>query len=574
MNTALLLEGVLDSGGTIIRLVDFIERSGAQHALVYAVIRRGPAQVVRQLQKVTRYGHSDLYTKVLGEVDLPSYRSHNCPFCWRGARLREVWRLSPSAAPWIEERLASLAVVPIAASGATPKPDFTAATDLEYLWRCELAKTVVSERARLANILRERRRKPSEALSLLRTLGRNRPFSALEGDMSRLVLYSALVNEISAAVAMFLLDADIPAHDLELLLTVADDFSPSVLLDTYATMLEKERDPRRAVVLLLHTVFSRRFESHPRLARHAIDQLYLPAVVKIADELSNYWRNVEGGASTATAERLRTYGDLCGGSLHDLEHRINRILRAKRGAVPIRTLIAAWGDVEERLSEIQSTVRGFVGGRTSANGVRELANCAAEIGRIIVDTRELIQTHTHLQTTDGEGLKRFLVSAADAAKSTSARVGAGLQRFRGRLKHLVYDVLQQHQENLRAAGIRFHISFPDGACDVFGEDVDLRSIIDNLVKNVWAESRASEMLARIEIATDDSVTLTIADNGRGLPATFVYGDGLRDVDAAATALGGSFAFADPTVLKLDALYKTAAVVKFVYLPSPYRGGDS
>jgi signal transduction histidine kinase len=568
MDAVIVLESVIDSGGTAIKLIDVAERRGAKIILAYNILRRGPASVVHQLQKVTRYGHADLYTAVLAEVDLPSYRAHNCPVCRRG----EAWqrarsRFAPNEGRAIEPKLAALEPQPFSAALSSSPPDDGDCLDIEMRWRAELAKTLVSERARLRDLLRRRSERPAESLSLLRILGYDVPYLSLDPDLAHIVLYKTLLEEITSATRDFLSEPDsFSLTDLEALLTVADEYCPGVLLDTYPHLV-RHCTGERLQHLLLYSLVSPSLREHPRVAMNAFLQGSSTAEQGLLDALHNYFNGIEKTTMTQANERLQCYLTLRSDILHDLEHRLTRITSVRRRRnVPPRTLLGAWSDVEERVREVQVALRRLTASIMTHPNVSTLIEINATLSTNLAAGRKAVDVHT-AGANDFATFAADMVGTAGAIRVQSQRLERHLAKLSCAFKPLVHDVLQQHIYDLDRHSIKRHINFLPGECQVFGEEVSIRSIVANLIDNVWSKSKARNM--RLDLTADmQSMTasLVIRDDGVGLRPEMRHGTGLRDVAAFATSNGGEFQIVRNSVRMDDVEYVTAAHVTLAMLP--------
>jgi glucose-6-phosphate-specific signal transduction histidine kinase len=116
-----------------------------------------------------------------------------------------------------------------------------------------------------------------------------------------------------------------------------------------------------------------------------------------------------------------------------------------------------------------------------------------------------------------------------------------LEDFKTNIKSVVFDVLQQQTADLKRRGITVAREFPEEACTVFGEDIFVAQILQNLIENVWKSSKASLLKIHANRNNENQLLeLRLLDNGQGLPDSFAFGQGLKVVRANARACCGDF----------------------------------
>ncbi len=116
-----------------------------------------------------------------------------------------------------------------------------------------------------------------------------------------------------------------------------------------------------------------------------------------------------------------------------------------------------------------------------------------------------------------------------------------LENFKTNIKTVAFDVIEQQLDDLKTSGVLVLKDFPDRALTIFGEDILIAQIVQNLIENVWKNSQAKVL--KICFTSDienNRVQALFLDNGIGLTDQFSFGGGLKTVRDNARACCGEF----------------------------------
>jgi len=174
----------------------------------------------------------------------------------------------------------------------------------------------------------------------------------------------------------------------------------------------------------------------------------------------------------------------------------------------------------------------------------EIERERARIARDLHDEVGAHLTRISLLAELAKGNPEHLAGLAEAAHEAVSALDRIVWAVNPRHDHLASFVdytSQRAGELLEAAGIRCRLELPDAA-DARPLPPDFRRqvflMVREAVHNAAKHSGAGEVTLRISPAPD-ALTIRVADNGRGFDPALTTGDGLGNMAARASEIGGA-----------------------------------
>jgi len=492
MDAIVVIDDALVSGNTFFDIYDLAEQEGKGHIFAYVLIKRGPDDRARRFEKISEYGHWKIHARYLTDVEIPTYRSQDCPVCEKLAELEILQEEFPNDnlfSQFLQGEISKLTPLEVNVVTAEEMKDTEVAyvdryQTLKLRWKLEFAKKEMAARKELHNIVRGHRDRPTDTLSLFKVIFKERR-SFLEDDTARQMLfYDTFAADIVTACHYFLANAaKVSDEDFEstvcLLSFLDDDFRAENMLD----------------------------------------------------------------------DRLAWFTSLTGGVLHEVGH-LEATLSAHLDSVPIddSKVYRSWAEFHGHILKALPLLRKFSGNHTSSMISGELyANAAAielqlkEADRTLTGFAEASERASEKELSDLRRNLKTHVSRIFALVTGPKGTNQLLQSFKTGVKSVIFDVLVQQQADLERSQIKVVRVLPEEECTVFGEDIFIGQILQNLIDNVWKKSGAS--ILEIQIVRDEpngQLRLHLLDNGVGLTESFAFGQGLKLSKKFARACCGEF----------------------------------
>ena len=238
-------------------------------------------------------------------------------------------------------------------------------------------------------------------------------------------------------------------------------------------------------------------------------------------------------------------------------------LQARRLAQPLERLTAAARALGDGQFTINSPRSGIV---EVDDAGAALVRTAARLGQVRERERSFARDVSHQLRTPLAGLLLGLENALDRdAAADRAALRKALERGR-RLETIIDDllaltrpgaappsmideVLADTQERwhgvLADRGRRLVVRIPPRGTPVDAPAAALRQIVDVLVDNALRHGEGTVTVEAVDVADGAGVTLTVADEGRGLPGRRTDGVGLPLATTLAAAAGALLALPEP-----------------------------
>lgn len=555
LGAVILLDDAFVSGDSLLRAYDVVERRGARLILAYVLVKRGNEYLARRLEKITRYGSAEVQIRYLADVEIPAYTEQDCPICKWSSDLLKLKDALPkddlleSHVGWEIGKAAPLPVELVFAEGRFETSSERSDVRLRMRWRLELAKRKPGPRKELATIVRRFNLAPNEPTHfmqvscLLQVLAREQHIFLIDRRVRDDIFY--FTHDIVIACRWIIENAtEITSDIFGATLTVVRAFDEEYLIGNLHRLYESTVSSRdKFAQVTLHTFLSRRAREYPGMVANVLEKLLLNSggapVEQTIDILWRHWRNEEERALERKNSRLICFKELSGGTLHEIGHlRENVEAAAMAGYVDPDQLSTDWLAFSEHVTRILPLLRGCIG----SNVTRELQDkMQSKIAAIDFQLRQA----RGLFLGAGDGTDRLagshILLAADQLRQCADRiidliytvpdnVASLLGNLKTNVKTIASRIIQQQQKDLRQAGIRVVRDFPEGACLVFGEEVHVGQIFQNLIENVWKYSGGTllEIAARVH-PDKERIDLVFLDDGRGIPDANPAGHGLRIV---------------------------------------------
>jgi hypothetical protein len=439
-DAAIIVDDAFETGDTVLRIIDLVERLSFSFIMVFPLIRRGSEDFGRRLTKISRYGMANLHFRFLAEATIPTYPAHGCPAC----RNLEEWSL-------LAEKLGQCRLIRYLVKRQTERllPKSVSAISHEQLllplgesdndhamlgdlrWRLEIARIVPSERDFFLEIYGERRPIPRMRVLLLKVLSHDRFIEGLSEQertsifsaelRQRIVKYAATLvgqldkagrdlEEIDAALCLLLnLDPDAFHIQLREALTKAFGESVEALAWIIGFTVRKEHKIQFATRVLGDLALLDKLCTENDERRELIDGALA------------LWRARQDEINNLRADRVAVYRELVGGRLHEISHLKEELIgRTQELTVDIEAIERSWDALEQEMRErILPLLRSFGRNEMSNNVLRarfydtvDALRFQLEEGRNVVD--ELVRSKTALPRSSQDEMTSILASRLGA----------------------------------------------------------------------------------------------------------------------------------------------------------------
>jgi adenine/guanine phosphoribosyltransferase-like PRPP-binding protein len=590
-----LLDDAADSGDTLFRLLDIAERAGATCVLGYVLIKRGTQYVARRLEKTRQYGRTEVQIRFLAEAEIPSYSDDNCPVCQEIRELSDLLRQfssTPRLSQALRSKIDQLRVTPVSIithEQTTRLPEQYTTLEqykLLYRWHLEMAKEDPAARHSLAKVVREHQDERQKTVAFFSLLAAERIPSRLEHPWFTTIFYATFQEEIVRACRdLIACHNELSEDALAATLYVSEVFDTDSAMTNCATLLEHlPVHSRYFLEVVIHSLHSKVLNDYPAILKSLFQELRLRAPEnadvdssRLFHDLAQFWAKKESNVDTDMRKRLKCYQELRGGRFHEIGHlRDSIVFCSETDPTDFDGLLRDWNVLRDEVGDIVGFVRECIATHVTSSTALALEGIIHRITLQLTDGNAIAEpaesdSGKHLGASERE---RIAIAIAQSAQRIHDLIHADgglrmlLDRFQANIKSITYQILQQHERDLQAAGIKVERRFPEEACIVFAEDPSLKLAIHNIIENVWKSSEARQLEIGADIKPDQEyIEITFADDGKGFNGK--TGTGLKNVERIVRSYGGSFSIrqiddaADPFFSRG---FRTVASITLPFLP--------
>jgi hypothetical protein len=591
VDAVVVIDDALVSGDTFFDMYDLAEQEGKGHIFAYVLIKRGPDDRARRFEKISEYGHWKIQARYLTDVELPTYKSQECPVCDRLEELEYLQEEFPQDSlfsQFLEGEISKLSPLEVEVVTAEEVKD----TDVSFVdscqtlnirWKLELAKKKMAARKELHNIVRDHRNTPTESLCLFKVIFKEHRVFLEDDKLRQMLFYDTFAADIVTACKYFLANLTTISEDefestFCLLVFLDDNFRAEGILELFRNTLG---EPRKFLIMLVQTFSAPYAFDYPGRMANMFGKLYaeisnITDLQPVIGTVWEYWRNKEEELKRAQHDRLAWFTSLTGGILHEVGHlQITLLAHLDSEPADLDKILKSWAEFHGHILKALPLLRNFSGNHTSSRVSGELySNASAielqlkEADRSVSGFVDRFEKGTAKELSELKRGLRNHVSRIFALVAGPNGTNKLLQSFKTSVKSVIFDVLVQQQADLVRCGIEVVRVFPEEECTVFGEDIFIGQILQNLIDNVWKNSGAG--LLEIQITRNEpsgQLKTYLLDNGIGLTESFEFGQGLKLAKKYARACGGDFEIRNLEVdhPEYERGFRTTAIVTLTLL---------
>jgi signal transduction histidine kinase len=589
LQAVILVDDAFISGDSLIRAYDIAERRGARLIFVYVVIKRGSEYQARRLMKLTRYGHAEIQFRYLTDVEMPVYMTQNCPICLRSAELVGIRDKLPDnklIGNYVDEETVRLAYVPVKIvfkEGKFKSADTHGDEKLRLRWKLELAKRKPGLRKELATVIRGYKNSPndnsclSQVVYLFQILAREKYTFLLDERIRKDIFYDTFAQDIADVSRRIVEDVgDLSVESLDAVLTVLTAFDEEYFITKLFDIYERTASsPEKLIRVIVHTLQSRKAHEYPGMIANVMRRLgagEMGDLTGVVDDLWAYWRNEEQKLAERRHQKLERFKELMGGVLHEIGHLRDNVETAVTMApISYERVTSSWLTFYEHVMRVIPLIRSCAGSNVTSELQEKLTAKIAALEFQFRLGNELTQppsSNSNMLANEAitqvaTQLEQIVVRIYELIYRDTDNIVSLLENFKTNAKTVAFRIIHQQRKDLQSRGIRVQRDFPEGACLVFGEEVFVGQIFQNLIENVWKYSEGD--LLRIEAKIHESgayVDIVFLDNGKGMSEDKEIGDGLGIVGRNVKYYDGDFQISNLPVDDEDYSkgFRTKAVV--------------
>ena len=560
IKAAIAIDDATLTGDSAFRLVDICDRYGAQLVIGFILINRGNEYQGRRIEKLSKYGSTDVRMRYIAHVQLPAHPIASCPICFE-LRRAEVLEAEFTETPWLrdifteiigecaEKKVADVVKIQ---TKVTPLSELKDGIELQLRWLIEIARTTPAVRHQLTEYAKRFTTKRKEALILLCVFARERILQSMTTEQLKEFMYPSLKDALTECCRAFLSQLTILSRrEIDSVLSISEVCMEGFLLYSFESILNKAiASPITLMRILAYALRSDLFLKHPGITLSALQRFrnsinVSQEIIQAIDDVVDYWEHAKSTVMRNENNRLECYKELRGGRFHQVGHLAKNLLWDMINDLFVKEqVIRSWARYQGEISSIIGFVR-----RTIASGVtpeacveatRLLAEIDGKLYSVDLLIRQLPETHTTPPTdTDFQTDLQDIVRIIESIKHSTDALKRALGFLETNVKSAMHAIIQQHETNLQSAGISIVRDFPDELCLVYAEDSRIREAIHNLIDNAVKHSAATQLVVGAVISdTRESVLISIVDNGQGSGAGYVYGTGLEKVKEIASSYYG------------------------------------
>ncbi|MFB3921979.1 MAG: sensor histidine kinase [Terriglobia bacterium] len=550
------------TGYSVRQMIDVAERNGAEHIFVYVLCNRSDPSTSRLLQQIQQYGLAKVHVRYLSEFPVPTFSPHECPVCRNIEALRslrEEVKGHDELSSLLEQEIYGLQKQPVARLlnpelvapyVSTPLSDRR--TQGELRSHLEIARNVVGIRKALADLVREFVNDPAKVLAFLTVVAREESYFLRDRVEFDQVFYDGFRQSIVQACKYFLQRiSEISDQQLTAVLTLLRVFSPNALLEGLERAIAANLGEKTLAKIIIQCLLSSQLRTRSPDVLSVLRSQTLQSPGGVIQELQLVWeqraapqdrsRMFVDAFKRAYYKDLSDSGPLSNALAYGLEYQKFSTMDLPKVIEQIETF---WPDASSLLKvNCLPALRLLANAKTGSSPCERLKQHIALANTLVYSADELAQVILDRVKPEQEGRAAVegFVAAISQLHHLMLEDGEGtipttLSAFRSDLRRVVERVLRLRENELKQNGIDVSASWPDDACLVFGPEVEVFTILNNLLDNVIKHAFAShsDQTKACLIALERSAgapirVLRVADNGVGMVRDLKYGVGLSTV---------------------------------------------
>lgn len=560
-DVVVVLDDAMESGHTMLALLDVAARLRANHVCAYITVRRGTIAQGRRIQGITRFGDMSVRIRFLAEAELPSFSAHSCPVCFevrRWGEVKEQFARAPIIPALAQSELGRLKDRTVAV--ATKEQMLLSLVDgasddsmvVGIRWQIEKSLESLERRNELFDALGvENFRGPTffafvVALHQERLLYRFNKEGVLDSWL-RPDVRQQLVESLRAQVERI---GSRPSHVEALLYcsTYVDEF---FLLKTLRKLLTDDDLPPEIVARVLAFIvrepaFNRRHNPILFALDSALEKMagLQDTRTRLLREAKRYFQRRQEGATIASKELIADYVALTGGLYHEIGHLQDNLQDALRNGES-QEIGRAWEGLRDEIQDrILPPIQAFSERGRMSSALQGRLRAAVEAVILQIEqseplVRDMFALDAARAKAASEGLRivsKRLVELLFGATGVRPTV----MEARQNVKRLLGVVLDRYQKAFEEAGITVQLRYAEEACIVFAEQTPLSLMLANIVENVIRHSKAQTLRVVLRAKKDQGLVLVqFYDDGQGVRQRQPFGDGLQRSMEYAEQYGGA-----------------------------------
>ncbi len=571
IDTAIIIDDAFESGDSIFRLLDIVERKGAKLIYVYILIKRGTDYNARKLEKITKFGHANVMFRYLGDVQLPMFHSSNCPVCFRIKELENAHEIIRDYQglnfiyDFINSKKSKLTeqdifdVVEESLFTSKKLPSYEINKKLEFRWKLELARTTASVRNELANVISTNKDHHELTLLLFSVISREKSYFLLDSKMKESIFYKSFLNNIEKACKYFIDNNElINDSDLESILEILDIIEPEILIDCLDSLLNsKALNKNKFLTICVQLLLSSKSMEYPSRIVKSLKQCIeniakhekFSGLENFLENVLLFWQERESQLIRGRNINVEIFKELDGAKFHNVNHHISSfIFDIKQIDNNYDSIIENWDYLQLEIKDSMRTLKTFIGINKRYDLVVKIEKIISKINYHILRGNEIIielkEKNIKITNENIEIIKGELETIVNRISELIwEKKGAKdlVRMYSSNIKKVLQLAYEQYSDKLKTKGINVQRILTEDLCSVFCDKHNLLIVCQNLFENVYKHSQANilKILLNIDIENDD-VILELIDNGKGMDRKVKFNAGLKIVDEIISFYNGTF----------------------------------
>lgn len=559
IDIVIIIDDAFVSGDTIFRMFDIAERKGAKDIFAYVLIKRGSEYYGRRLEKISQYGHLPVQTRYLADAEIPTYISTDCPICKQSKELSVLIKkveninlLNDFIRKEINRYSSQPVSVVIEEGRLTPSEGYFPKRKglLNFRWKLELAKKQPGVKNELARIVRKYKENSTDVLCLFQILAKEKYIFLLDEKLRKTIFYETFTQDIISACRFFSEQIEnLTDEDSEGVLSILRAFDEDYFIDSLSDVLKRTIPHyEKFLRIIMHSLLSEKAREYPTRIKSIFSALQNSniddaGIKDIINKLSIYWENSEREINDSRSQRLKCFCELTGGIFHEIRHLKDDIISCTdKECVDTDKISNIWYRISENIKESLQKLRIFIGNNLPSELVTPLDSKIYSLNYKIYEGNETISEFKNSENIKSsiENIKQIVLRVYELIYDRENGIRKKIEDFKTDIKSTVSAVALQQSNDLSSKNIKCEKEFPDDACVVFGDEVSILGIFQNLIENVWKHSNANLLKIKAIIdAERKNISICFLDNGKGIDEK-EYGEGLKKVDKFISSYCGVF----------------------------------
>jgi hypothetical protein len=563
----IIIDDAFISGESVFGLLDYCELRGAKNVFIYILIKRGTPWSARKLEKVKKYGHTNVSVRYLFDVELPSYTIIDCPICKESVfevtlkefikpTYKKFWTYIGNRNYNREKRVVTENLI--------LTPNLYNSKTIIYRWKLEISKQDLITQKEIIHYFNNYSQNQEIVKTLIQIFAFEKEGLLSSEIYSSSIYWDELRNCLVNTCRLILFEhRNLKILEYKNILSILFRLDLEFIIDNFSKILIGTNCDEDSVYELLYAISenkSRCLIYYNKII--SIFKKFIESEKNLKEEFKetiatfiDTWEKQFNESFSYSDEKRKAIRELFLESYHEFPRTFDALMNTLTVEKKInKTTLVYWNLLRNIIIKSIKYLRLLSETGINNEDIILLDNTAIELSKLVSQVDYLFNSEFNNEIIE------FLNKVSGLIIGEKGMINL-LLTFKVDLKKLLAYLINKHNNQFIKKKITAYYEIPDYSCLVFGDEPNVLSSLDNLLENVHEHSEASKFVLCVK-KTDDEQNICIEFFDNGNKAKLDKGIGLKNVTQNINKYLGEFTI---TNNYKDDTFKTYAIIKLINL---------